>query len=89
MENINHIKNWEISIKDERKFWDKYLLNKFVELPENYKYWKIVVVKLGNNNSIVNLYLGKCNYYKCIREQVLRKGAMLEYQNKTHDSVLY
>jgi transposase-like protein len=89
MENSKHIKNWGISLDDERKFWDKYLLNNLIEIPEKCKYCDIGVIKLRNNNSLVNPYLAKCNFYKCNREQYLRKGTIFEHQNKTPASVLY
>ena len=40
MENPSNKTNWGISITDERSFWDKYLINLFINPPKHCKYSK-------------------------------------------------
>ena len=81
--------NWGITIENERKFWDKNLINIFINPPKKCKYCNRGFIYLRNNNSLINPYLAKCNSYKCNSEQYLRINTIFEAQNKTPASVLF
>ena len=76
MESPNNIKNWGISIEQERKFWDKYLINILIPVPKNCKYCEKGIIYLRKKDSLINPYLGKYNNYKCNREFFLRIGTI-------------
>ena len=83
----SHYKDWNINIEQEHEFWKKYILDKFIIIPEKCPYCKHGHIGLKNTEKVNSLLEGKCNYYKWSRN--LRKNSVFSSNSKTPVSVLY
>ena len=79
MEDATNTKCCYITIPNERVIWTKYLIGIFIIIPEICEKSKKGLIYLRKNESLINPYLGKYSYYKCNKENYLRKNSIFEY----------
>ena len=70
---------WNKSIKKEKEFWEKHIIQKFINVPHICEACNYGEINLINLESEINRIVGKCNFYTCKKTTYLRKDTIFEY----------
>jgi hypothetical protein len=89
MDSLANRKDLNIVIENERKFWLSKIINVFIIIPKKCEKCKRGNTCLRKNNSIINPFFGKCNFYKYNNETYLGKNTIFHSYNKTPVSIIY
>lgn len=64
---------FQLNIKNERDFWNKYLIKNFICIPEKCPQCGHTNISIGNSNKLLNHIRLVFNNYKCLYRTNIRK----------------
>ena len=88
MESNSSSHKYNISFEDERTFWKKYVINKWIKYSNRCPACNLYSLKLKKVKSAVNPYKLQCNKKNCRKIVNIRKNTIFEFFSHTPISIL-